>query len=239
MGSHKEKQDPSLVLAHRYKHRITVAKQGKMAMNAHDYSTALSRYLEYVRILSDYRSLNDHYELRPTHFDQTKEARELLLMSHIYFEMARVYDSSPRFKQQTQKCLDQFVRFTLNQPYQAINSELLRKFMRKTAFKNPELFRAAYEKIFVQSKKCYIVTFCFGEEHEVTKQFRKFKSLLLASSLGPSIGSSIGIEIVRLYYLFSSKMVDKQSPLIRMISQFFIKPILLTFSKTVLRIIIR
>jgi cobalamin biosynthesis Co2+ chelatase CbiK len=130
------------------------------------------------------------------------------------------------------KCLEQFVHFSANQPYQVVNSETIRKSIKKINFKNPENFKQAYKQIYTQSKKCYIVTFCYGNEHSITEEYRRFKDFLLEYEFG--------MKLVELYYRYSSEIVPRweNNRWIKLLSEVLIKPVLLVFSKTLLRFII-
>jgi hypothetical protein len=147
--------------------------------------------------------------------------------------MARIYDAVPKFQDESKKCLDQFVAFSANQPYQVVNSEMIRKHLKKSVFKQADAFRSAYEQIYVQSKKCYVVTFCYGTNHDITNQYRELKSVMLESKLGR--------ELIRIYYKNSSEMVVKweNSKLMHAFAKIVLKPMLLLFSKTLLRLIIK
>lgn len=157
----------------------------------------------------------------------------MLMISHVYFEMARIYDAVPKFADESKKCLEQFVIFSANQPFQVVNSEMIRKHLKKSVFKNADVFRWAYEQIYVQSKKCYVVTFCYGDAHPVTQDFREFKDWLLEFSLGR--------ELVRFYYCHSSRIVPawKENQMMHFFSRVCLRPMLLLFSKTMLKLIIK
>lgn len=228
----REEREKVLVLKHKYENRITIAKFGKQSLDAGDYSSALHKFVEYMQIMAEIKKVKDHYSLKPGHFEK-REVTELLMMSHIFFEMARIYDAVPKFHEESKKCLDQFVTFSANQPFQVVNSELIRKHLKKSVFKNTDAFRAAHEQIYVQSKKCYIVTFCYGTDHELTRDYREFKDWLLESYAGR--------ELVRLYYKNSSVMVGKweKSPAMHLFARIILKPSLLLLSKTLLRFIIK
>lgn len=229
----RPENERSIVLNHRFEHRITVARFGKESMDAGNYANALLKYNEYFRIMADVKQVKDAYSLTPKNFDPKKDLSEMLMMSHLYFEMARIYDASPRFTEEAKKCVDQFVLFSIDQPYQVINSELARKSLRKRSFKNPKFFRDAYEQIFVKSKKCYIVTFCYGDTHPITNQYRQLKDLLLEYKAGQ--------ELVRIYYSYSSRAVEtwRGNFFMQVFAKIIIRPILLLFSKTLLPLIIR
>lgn len=228
-----EEREKYLILKHKYENRITITKFGKEAFNRGDYNTALNRFIEYLNIMADIKKVKDFYALKPSHFDASKNITEMLMISHLFFELARIYDAVPKYKEDSEKCLQQFLAFTTNQPYQVVNSELIRKHLKKDSLKNAEVFRAAYEQIYIQSKKCYIVTFCYGVDHPVTKEFQLAKDWLLESDLGR--------EIVRFYYKHSSVIVPQweNNAGMRLFAKLILRPLLVLLSKTILPFIIK
>jgi hypothetical protein len=231
--ANRDERERILKLKLRFENRITIARYGKESLDAGDYGNALRKFMDYLQIISEVKGTKDIYALRLNTFDPKKELTELMMISHIYFEMARMYDAVPKFQGDVEKCLEQFVHFTANQPFQVVNSEMVRKYLKKSVFKNPDMFRNAYQQIYVQSKKCYIVTFCYGETHPVTQQCREFKDWLIDFSLGQ--------KLVRNYYVLSSEMVPKyqNSFWFKSLSTLMIKPILHLFSKIILPVIIK
>lgn len=229
----REEREKMLVLKHKFENRITIAKHGKASLDAGDYAGALQKFVEYMQIMADIKKVANVYALRPGHFDPKRDVTEMLMISHVYFEMARIYDAVPKFADESKKCLEQFVIFSANQPFQVVNSEMIRKHLKKSIFKNADVFRSAYEQIYVQSKKCFVVTFCYGDTHPVTQEYRQLKDWLLESHTGR--------ELVRLYYCHSSRVVPawQESPLMHFISRVFLRPLLLLFSKTILKLIIK
>jgi hypothetical protein len=229
----REERERMLVLKHKFDHRITTAKFGKQSFDVNDYAGSIQKFKEYLLIMAEVKKAKDVYSLTPSHFDPKTELTEMMMMSHIYFEMARMYDAIPQFHEDTKNCLNQFVRFSANQPYQVVNSELIRKHLKKSRFKNVEDFRAAYQQIFVQSKKCFVVTYCYGEHHPLTQEFRDLKDVLLDYPLGR--------ELVRIYYAYSSIMVTRweNNSLFHLLGQVIFRPLLGLFSKTLLPLILR
>ncbi len=155
------------------------------------------------------------------------QVTELLLISHIYWEIARVNEMTPKLSANFQKALSQFIKFTVNQPYQVLNAEMLRKYIKKNAKSSRQIgaLNEAYSQIFVQSKKCYIATMCYGDEHQVTNQLRDFKSHLL--------NWPFGNILVSLYYKHSSSLcryLEKNSKIKKQVI-FFSKPFLSLFAK--------
>lgn len=228
----REEREKRLILKHKFDTRITVARFGNESRGVKDFAGALRKFTDYLQVMAEVKGVPDIYAIKPQHFDQKKDVTEMLMISHIYYEMAKMYDAVPKFHDESKRCLDQFVLFSVNQPFQVINSELARKHLKKTLFKNHEAFRNAYVQIFVQSKKCYVVTFCFGTHHPVTQEFRALKDVMLEYRLGQ--------EMVRLYYQFSSVAVARweKQLVARLAGKWLMRPILVLLSKTILRTII-
>lgn len=229
----REEKDRAIILQHKFENRITVARFGKESLDAGDYANALKKFTEYLSIVAEAKEAKDLYNIKISSFDPKKEITEMLMISHIYFELARLYDAVPKFQDEFKKCLEQFVHFSVNQPYQVVNSEMARKYIKKSVFKNPMDFQNAYNQIYVQSKKCYVVTFCFGDEHPVTHEYRLFKEWLLDFSWGQ--------DLVRYYYQFSSTAVEKygHSAIAKVFGQFVARPLLVLFQKILLPFILR
>jgi hypothetical protein len=230
----REEREKMLLLKHKYMNRITVARFANESLKNGDYANAITKYVDYLQVMCDVKNVEGGiYNLRPKNFDAKKDVSEMLMISHIYFELAQVYDLIPKYVEDCRKCLEQFSNFSSNQPYQVLNSELIRKHLKKSNIRNPELFKTAHGQIYIQSKKCYIVTFCYGTNHPLTAQYREFKDYLLEFHVGQ--------ELVRCYYKLSSEKVPswENKKYMHTFAKLTIKPLLLIVSKTLLRFILR
>lgn len=221
------KQRKRLALQKKYAQRITIARQAREAFLQKDYINATQKYHEYLAILAELNEVSDIYQLAPKMFDSKRQITEMLLISHVYWELARINEMTPKLQQNFSKSLNQFVKFTINQPYQVLNAEMLRKYIKKNKRITPQLslLNDAYQQIFVQSKKCYIATMCFGGNHETTNALREFKSVIIDYKIGQSF--------VAFYYKYSSSLVKncETRPWLTSYINFFSKPILITIVK--------
>lgn len=197
----KEKQRRKLALQKKYGIRITIAKQGREAFTQKDFLNATKKYNEYLSILAEKNDVEDIFALTPSMFDNKKDVTEMLLISHIYWEIARINELTPKLQKNFHKALHQFVKFTINQPYQVFNAEMLRKYIKKSkgSPSTPKL-NETYQQIFVQSKKCFIATMCFGDQHIYTQDLRRVKRWLVQFSLGR--------KFTELYYRVSGPLTD-------------------------------
>ena len=222
-SKHKQKK---LALQKRFGIRITIARQGREAFLVKDYVNALTKYNEYLGILAESKDIQDIYNLTPAMFNVKTQITELLLISHIFWEIARINEMTPKLQVNFQRGLSQFIKFTVNQPYQVLNAEMLRKYIKKNAKTSKQIgaLNDAYSQIFVQSKKCYIATMCYGDDHQVTNQLRVFKRHIL--------NWPFGTIFVGLYYKYSSRLCIylEYKTLLKNLIIIFTKPFLSLFA---------
>jgi hypothetical protein len=222
-GSKDKDKKNNTALMQKYQTRITIARNGHTLFQSGDYLNAIKKYNEYLNILAE---LNDRdiYNLTPELFVGKTQVTELLLISHVYWDMAKIYEKSDKLQDSFYKCIDQFVIFTVNQPYQVLNAEMLRKYLKTNkGSKYHDALKRAHQKIYIESKKCYIATFCFGNEHPVTNDLRQFKNKLA--------NYPIGIKFIRVYYKFSEFIISYTFhwPKLKYLANTF-KPILIIFN---------
>jgi hypothetical protein len=194
-----DKKKNNSALMQKYQTRITIARNGHNLFQSGDYLNAIKKYNEYLNILAE---LNDRdiFNLTPELFAGKSQVTELLLISHVYWDMAKIYEKSDKLQDSFYKCIDQFVIFTVNQPYQVLNAEMLRKYLKMNKnSKYHDALKRAHQKIYIESKKCYIATFCFGDNHEVTNDLRLFKNEIA--------NYRFGIFFIRTYYKFSEFLI--------------------------------
>jgi hypothetical protein len=210
------------ITAQKYRDRLSILRQAQEYSQKDDIPRAVAAYKRYLESLATYFEI-DEKKLNPEIFLKTNNQAEILLISQVYWDLAKAYDRSPKLEKECERCLDQFVKFSTGFKFQFINSEMLRKFMMKKNAYNQKIFERAYQKIKVSSKKCYISTFALGNHSPLTTEFRIFKEYL--------IRFKIGLFIVGRYYNISPKLVfaASQSYFIRTFLYFFSVPLLWLF----------
>ncbi|MDH4466701.1 MAG: hypothetical protein QE271_01475 [Bacteriovoracaceae bacterium] len=197
----KEKLFKRRALEVRYRQRFTIAKEGKRALQMGDHRNMVLRYTEYLRIITETYEAPSIYEIKPEMFNSKTDVAELLLISQIYWELAKLYDQSDRVIDKLKSCLSQFVRFTINQQFQSLNTEVVRKDLRKCRFKHEKIFKSSLEIIYKDSRKCYMVTYYAGES-EILEDFRLFKDFLWIKVYG-------GKFLVQTYYQISPIIIER------------------------------
>lgn len=207
-----------------YRTRLTHLKRAQLLVKDERMAQAVESYQKYLAILALYFDTTED-RLTPTLFDSEKDVTELLLISHAYWDLAKAFDRSPNLQRDCFRCLEQFVKFSIGFKYQHVNAQIIRKFNNKKQAHNPKAFEAAYHKIQISSKKCYIATSCFGEFDERTETLRGFKELIAPYDLGK--------DFIDTYYSFSPRLISYLNAHTRVkffFESIFFKPTLTLFT---------
>lgn len=205
-----------------YRTRLTHLKRAQVFVKEDRMAQAVDSYNKYLGILALYFDTTED-RLTPTLFDPEKDMTELLLISHAYWDLAKAYDRSPNLQRDCLRCLEQFMKFSIGFKYQHVNAQIIRKFNNKKQAHNPKAFEAAYHKIQISAKRCYVATMCFGFEDQRTETLRHFKLAIAKYSLG--------LDFIDFYYAYSPKLVDalEKNPAAKTIFNFIARPLLSTF----------
>jgi len=166
-----------------HRERLKTLRKAQEFSQADDIPHAVEFYNKYLNTLALYFDI-DEKKLNPRFFDPKKDTAELLLISHVYWDLAKAYDRSPNLRHESVRCLDQFTTFTIGFKYQYVNAQMLKNFIKKKKAYDLKVFKVAHEKIRVNSKSCYVSTYCYGYDHPITNQLRSQKEILLKNKFG-------------------------------------------------------
>jgi hypothetical protein len=216
--------DPSLNAKKNYGERLRYLRKGQESYQAKEVSKAVQYYATYLKSLAEYFETTEN-KLDPKLFNPKKDKAELLLISQVYWDLSKAYDRSPGLQSECIRCLSQFVKFTIGFRHQHINAQLLKKYLRQNKAVTQVAFKASLSKIVVDSKKCYIASFAFGENSLVTNDLRIFKKNVLNKSAS-------GRLFIEKYYHFSPNLVlfcKQNEQTGKLISLLFFRPLINTF----------
>jgi hypothetical protein len=225
----KDEQEHSRETLHKYRNRLTFIRNGREFIKQNDFVNATKHYNTYVGIIAEYKKV-DEKKLSPAHFDPKDELAEMLLISHLYWDLSCVYDRTPKLRHEFEHALSQFVKFTMGKKYQIPNAGMVKRFIKTHKMFNKEKFEAAYKQLQIKTKKCYVATMCFGQDHPITENFRSIRPVLFEYR--------IGTKFIELYYRFSPKMVNfcERRPILgKILTSLIFRPILLGLSRFIKR----
>jgi hypothetical protein len=221
----KRSQASLAQLQRQYQSRITIAKQGQECVQKNDLKNAIKYYNQYLKLLSEINNIEPHH-LSPKYFDPKSQGAEIFLISQIYWDLAKIYDLAPNLKKEFIHSLNKFAEFSLNFPFQVVNAETLRRFIRRGKCKNLSDFQETYKKISIASKMCFVATNTFGDTDIRTNIFRSFKPLLAQNSLG--------LSFIEQYYHYSPKLLgwfERHPKMANFFTYYLIRPFLTLLAK--------
>lgn len=198
-----------------------------------DIPKAVKFYREYLQSLATFYGATEK-SLQPKHFDDNPHSlTEMLLVSHVYWDLARCFDLTNQHRAESQKYLDQFVLFSSGYKYQHVNAQMVKKFIRRRKAHNLASFEEAYNKIYVKPKGCYVASLCFDTDHPLVNDLRTFRGIISKYDMGKSF--------IDQYYRFSPTLVDylNHRPLLRTLFTFTTRPLLRTFVFAIKKVFLR
>ena len=177
----KSQKERQVKLFHK---RMELARQGTIHYKQGQMKEAVNCYYRYFDILEQWKSVKPGM-LELKHFDQKKDIAELLLMTGILWDLAKLYDRAGKKEEVRLKSfLDKYIQFSKGMPYQVVCAELVRKFLVNG---NP-MHRSMFKDVYIQlgGGKCFIATavedFC---EPNTLPRLREFRDqILLKRKLG-------------------------------------------------------
>lgn len=204
-----------------WKSRVTLVKRGRDAMNAKRWSDAAVAYEKYLKILEIVFDCKKGQALTPDHFRKNSQTSELTVVTSIYWDLFRVYDTSDRYSDrqaQVAKQLANFLRFTPIFPDIIKKAEAFQKTSR-----NPGAVKQLLRLSTEDRPRCFIATSAFETPQAIEVQLlRHYRDFYLKNS-------KLGRQFILAYYQTSphiARILDSNSklkPLIRAILRLLIK----------------
>lgn len=200
------KEENKLLL---WRNRVSLVKKAKEFLAHKNYSEAAIHYEKYLRVLElVFEKKKD--ELSPDIFGTEARKQEMTVVASVYWDLMRIYDQSPRFKDKQVKAahkLAEFIRFTPIFPHVMRKAETLTR----TA-KNGEVYRQFIKLSDKNRPRCFIATATFSDpEHPTILTLRKFRDQQLKSS-------RLGRLFILQYYRHSPKaasfLINSTNPLV-------------------------
>lgn len=187
------------------RHRIELANMGVRSYEAHKITDAVRSFQSYLRILEDWKGVREG-SLSPGLFEKKEDVAELLLISGVYWDLAKMFDKTTSAEKQKDfhHYLEKFVIFTKGQPFQALCAETLRRYIATNKPTHMLAFKNAYKVI--QTTNCFIATSLVDvTKVETLPRLRGFRDETL-------LGCRSGQSFVRWYYRYGpaiARVVDR------------------------------
>ena len=166
--------------------RISLAQSGVHAFENKRITEAVRCFHLYLRILEDWKGVKEG-QLRPAHFDREKDISELLLISGVYWDLAKLYDrtKTPERIKDFYHYLNQYILFAKGMPFAHVCRETMRKYLANDKAIHKADFRNAYKEM-GGVLSCYVATALADvTDAETLHRLRAFRDMRLKrNSLG-------------------------------------------------------
>jgi hypothetical protein len=144
-----------------FQKRMELVRNGALAFKQGKIREATTNYFQYIDLLERTKGLKQG-GLEPKHFDDKKDIAELLLLSGVFWDLARIHDKiSKKNTVRLDFYLDRFVVFSKGLTFERVSAELLRKFLVNGMPNHRKKFKDAHIRL--GGNKCFMVTAV--EEH--------------------------------------------------------------------------
>lgn len=189
-----------------WKNRVHLIKNARTLMSQKAYAEAAVQYEKYLRVLEMVYSLNKG-ELTPSVFNNSSRSKELTVVASVYWDLVRIYDTSPRYGERMQKAAAKLSQFL---PFSQIYPDVIKKadqFARSA--KNPAVIRQFLRSTKASRGPCFVADAAFAATPDAVELFwlREFRD----TRLRPHV---VGRRLIYLYYALSPRVahVLRHSP---------------------------
>lgn len=197
MAQEKAKDQHRLQL---WKGRVSLVKNGRNLMNQKMYSEAAVSYEKYLKILEIVFNVEKGQHLVPDHFKESARTEELTVVTSVYWDLLRIYDTSEKYGDRqaiAARQLALFVRFTPIFPDIIKRAEAFVK-----QAKNPSAFKGFLKNASNERPRCFIATSAFETplcaDVQILRFYRDHKMKR----------SSMGRYLIKKYYKFSPTIAE-------------------------------
>jgi hypothetical protein len=214
----RSKEDRKIKLWHS---RLAFTKKGHSLMQEKLFSEAAVVYEKYLKILEMIFECKKGQQLGPDHFKESARTAELSVVTSVYWDLLRIYDTSDAYGERQKKVALQLAKFA---PLTPVFSDLLKKaiiFQKKC--RHPEIVKLFINSATTTRPRCFIATSAFESPLAIEVQIlRRFRDQHLRKYF-------LGRKFIYAYYKVSPRFacaLDKHAYLkkpIRYVLQFLIK----------------
>ncbi len=203
--------------------RVELVKNGVKAVAKKDYTSALRNFKEYLSILETHYRVQPN-GLSPALFNSKKEAGDILLISGIYWDMAKIYDMFEGKTAELQMCLNKYVEFSIGRPHHVMSSETVRKYLKSDKSKHKVAFESALTTLRSTMKKCFIASAVYGPNSMQVNILQDYRDNILQNYF-------LGRLFVLSYYKISPLILkilirsEKLTSFVRIILNYIVKKI--------------
>lgn len=178
-----------------WKNRVHLIKNARALMTRKSYSEAAVQYEKYLRLMEVVHNIKKG-ELSPKIFNNSARSKELTVIASVYWDLMRIYDTSPRYGDRMMASARKLGEFL---PFSTIYPDVLKKsesFLKNA--KNPEPVKEFLRIVKADRGACFIATAVYADTPQANELwvFRRFRDQVLRPYW-------LGRQLIWLYYRYS------------------------------------
>jgi hypothetical protein len=199
-----------------WKNRVGLVKQAKTFINQKNFSEAAISFEKYLRVLELVYDVKPG-QLKPDLFKGEVKSQEMTVITSVYWDLMRVYDTNPRYTDRQNKAaekLAEFARFTPIFPHIMRKAEVQTR-----SAKHPDAFKRFIKLSNSRRPRCFIATAAFdGERTETVEALCTFRDERLKAS-------RFGRKLIYAYYRVSPSIAAglDRAPALKPAARAFLK----------------
>lgn len=169
-----------------WRSRVTLLKKARNLMSRKSYGEAVVCYEKYLRLLEAVLDVKET-GLRPEILKERQSTKELTVITSVYWDLLRVYDTNEKYRKRMEQTAQKLVQFA---PFTPITIDIVKKAdSYRGKARNPDIFKQLSRDLMYKKNFCFIAT-CLFEDPKDWHYIRKlqlFRDTVLLKSLAGKI----------------------------------------------------
>lgn len=197
----KSKEESKMKL---WRSRVGLLKRARNLMKKRAFGEAIVAYEKYIKVLEVVFDVTEE-GLRPEIFKERMATKELTIITSVYWDLLRVYDTNEKYRPRMVTTSTKLVQFA---PFTPITIDIVKKAEAyKKQARNPDIFKTLIRELMYKRNHCFIATSVFEEQEDWVhiEALRRFRDLRLQRYYW-------GQKLTRVYYRWSpslARMLDR------------------------------
>jgi hypothetical protein len=195
LAREKSKEESKMKL---WRSRVALLKRARNLMKKKVYGEAIISYEKYLKVLEVVFEVTEE-GLRPEIFKERMATKELTIITSVYWDLLRVYDTNEKYRPRMIAASNKLIQFA---PFTPIILDIVKKAEAyKKQARNSDIFKTLIRELMYKRNHCFIATSVFEEPGDWKKVdvLRDFRDRVL-------FASPLGILAIKSYYRFSPKV---------------------------------
>lgn len=180
-----------------WKSRVNLVKHARALMQNKQFPEAAVAYEKYLRVLEIVYELQPG-GLNPNLFNKSDRSKELTVITSVYWDLLRIYDTSPVYNERMVRAANKLSEFL---PYSKIFPQVTKALLLlQRNSRNPKILKNLIKQLKLKRGPCFVATAVFDDPfHPAVESLRDFRDSFLRKTW-------VGRKFIYFYYRFSPRL---------------------------------